>query len=821
MKFSRLHILIGPALILLSSSLLADELLLRVQREEAFSNSGYRESRWFYAGLLSKKLEGFSLAADLSLVKDKSQVGLYRGQFKIQDWLLGGLKNSVSFGDGDIIYGELAGHIKFRGIGLDMRPAQNETLRQRLRQGFDKLSLTAQPGRSGQEWQLKTFGGLIQTPQAGRVTASYGFKDRVWGADFQWKPFRALQLREYFSQRQGTHNLTLAGTGANLNWRKFSLFFEVSGCHRPGFKNNLGFAYNTGLGYAQDVFFSRVSYLHFDSTFANLVNVSENPKAKDRLSLSLGLNFERYLQLNISGFSLKSIGRQRAGTALDYSQGGSGLLRLSLPSAPAASFGYEAAYNEQTANDSLEFEIFKKENTVERIWAELSKDLKFAALSGRYQDRKLLPRNDSLGLLSKEREWEAGLKSGQWKGCWIYFGYVWGKRNQAFGLNPAFEQPWSKYKANLGLSPIKALSLNLQAELLEEKEKTKSFSGSLYGAVILPYSFMIKAYYRPTFGLGSKTNNYKSQYLSVSLERRANLSSDEIKGNVFIDANKNGKREREEKGISGIRVKANGQGETVTDNQGKYRFVNLKPKAYDVQMDLATLPADYTPISPLVQTVSTGGLTSRKADFAVSVLGTVKGRVFIDENNNGIFDDGETGVSEVTVVLKPEGLIAISNGNGLFRFSNVPVSEHYANLDISSLPPDYVAEPKTFKFKVGTGQEIEGLNFPVKRLARTVKKVVLSPIEGVKAASAMQKQAELAPPPPRPGRKPAPPPGPKASPQEIESLIKRATSLYTSEKYEEAVALWKKILRLDPGNSKAQKNLKRTLAKLKAMRRGR
>lgn len=58
----------------------------------------------------------------------------------------------------------------------------------------------------------------------------------------------------------------------------------------------------------------------------------------------------------------------------------------------------------------------------------------------------------------------------------------------------------------------------------------------------------------------------------------------------------------------------------------------------------------------------------------------------------------------------------------------------------------------------------------------------------------------------------------KASPQEIKVLYNLASKQYTTGDYQASLATWQKLLKLDPGNSAARKNMERTKAKLDALK---
>lgn len=60
---------------------------------------------------------------------------------------------------------------------------------------------------------------------------------------------------------------------------------------------------------------------------------------------------------------------------------------------------------------------------------------------------------------------------------------------------------------------------------------------------------------------------------------------------------------------------------------------------------------------------------------------------------------------------------------------------------------------------------------------------------------------------------------PKASPEEVAGLLAQGTRLYSSGEYQQALAIWQRILKLDPGNAAATRNLARTREKIEALKR--
>ncbi|MCP4665622.1 MAG: hypothetical protein GY849_04570 [Deltaproteobacteria bacterium] len=71
-------------------------------------------------------------------------------------------------------------------------------------------------------------------------------------------------------------------------------------------------------------------------------------------------------------------------------------------------------------------------------------------------------------------------------------------------------------------------------------------------------------------------------------------------------------------------------------------------------------------------------------------VGHIKGRVFVDQNQNGIFDAGDKPLGGVMLRLD-QGFVIETNAHGLYRFPNIAGGEHHLNLDPASFPIDYVS----------------------------------------------------------------------------------------------------------------------------------
>jgi protocatechuate 3,4-dioxygenase beta subunit len=142
-----------------------------------------------------------------------------------------------------------------------------------------------------------------------------------------------------------------------------------------------------------------------------------------------------------------------------------------------------------------------------------------------------------------------------------------------------------------------------------------------------------------------------------------------LAGSVYVDTNNNGARDNSEAGISGDTVTLTGadfQGNAIsvtqpTGTDGSYHFTNLSPGTYTLKQDQ---PSGYLDGK---DTIGSQGGTVGLDQFTNINLGagvqgvnnnfgelkpsSLAGFVYLDSNNNGVKDAGESGIGNDTVTL--------------------------------------------------------------------------------------------------------------------------------------------------------------------------
>ncbi|QCW99304.1 hypothetical protein FGM00_03945 [Aggregatimonas sangjinii] len=189
---------------------------------------------------------------------------------------------------------------------------------------------------------------------------------------------------------------------------------------------------------------------------------------------------------------------------------------------------------------------------------------------------------------------------------------------------------------------------------------------------------------------------------------------------VFFDNDRDGVQDPDEDGVAGVTVQlkdtaGNVIDETATDANGNYLFEAVAPGEYVIMFVPGTLPADYV-FSPTDQggddaadsdadqdgntqpfTVTAGQDDDLTFDAGINLPRASLGdTVFLDEDQDGIQDPGEEGVSGITVSLyicgETEAIATTTtDGNGNYEFADLePNTEYYVGIDV---PADFVTSP--------------------------------------------------------------------------------------------------------------------------------
>lgn len=188
------------------------------------------------------------------------------------------------------------------------------------------------------------------------------------------------------------------------------------------------------------------------------------------------------------------------------------------------------------------------------------------------------------------------------------------------------------------------------------------------------------------FGSGrSKTVNYDTNNLSF------------ISGLVYLDENGNRQYDQGEKLLPNVKMSLNGR-VAVSDENGEYIYNYVQPGAYQLNFALKSLTADYTPATD-VKLLRIRETENMFFDFGLTMNGSISGKVYIDINSNGVYDQGDKSLNWVELALDGGKHKMFTNNDGTFYFENIPLGEHTMVVKEESLPKEMMLTgEKTFTF---------------------------------------------------------------------------------------------------------------------------
>lgn len=145
-----------------------------------------------------------------------------------------------------------------------------------------------------------------------------------------------------------------------------------------------------------------------------------------------------------------------------------------------------------------------------------------------------------------------------------------------------------------------------------------------------------------------------------------------LKGRLFLDANGDGLFQEDEKPLAGVILKLDGTKLALrTDADGYYTIANLPTGSFRINVDEKQLPLGLIRESAYIRYATVGDGQITEYDIPMIKSGQIRGRVFIDDNDNGKLDRGEQGLEGVTIKLNPGDLTTVSSAFGQYAFDEL------------------------------------------------------------------------------------------------------------------------------------------------------
>jgi hypothetical protein len=195
-----------------------------------------------------------------------------------------------------------------------------------------------------------------------------------------------------------------------------------------------------------------------------------------------------------------------------------------------------------------------------------------------------------------------------------------------------------------------------------------------------------------------------------------------ISGRVYQDVNLNGTYDAgTDKPQAEVKVRIDGNRYVVSDQNGLYSFDSVSSGEHKVYLDLLSVRADLTVLDGDARNMVLARGRESVFEFRLVRTGRVTGRAWLDTNENGKFDDGETPLADVRVTTA-SGRDTLTDSDGFFTIGDLPPGEHVVLLDEKTIPDKMMAGSRPLAVQVLPGQETGDTRLPVIMIPAEVKR---------------------------------------------------------------------------------------------------
>lgn len=159
-----------------------------------------------------------------------------------------------------------------------------------------------------------------------------------------------------------------------------------------------------------------------------------------------------------------------------------------------------------------------------------------------------------------------------------------------------------------------------------------------------------------------------------------------IEGDIYTDANHNGRRDPGETGLGNVRLFLEDGSSTFTDESGHYRFPYVEVGTHTVKLETRKIPATYNILTDQRTSVEVTQRHTTRFDVPLAASGTISGLIFHDHNGNHRQEPGEEGIPDVLVFIEPGHHNAYTDESGAFVIENLTPKQYTVTIDPATFP---------------------------------------------------------------------------------------------------------------------------------------
>ncbi len=169
----------------------------------------------------------------------------------------------------------------------------------------------------------------------------------------------------------------------------------------------------------------------------------------------------------------------------------------------------------------------------------------------------------------------------------------------------------------------------------------------------------------------------------------------DITGLVFNDVNGDGKYQSGEPGVGKVKLVLEGGENMRTSSSGTYTFSNAKAGPHTITLLVNSLPEGYLPTLAPKKAFTLFEGVRYELSFPLQAKRIVTGRVFIDQDHNGVLGEKDLPLPDVAVVLG--ALKTISDKEGWYLFDDIAPGDYLLQAEGGETAKlKMPVEPKTF-----------------------------------------------------------------------------------------------------------------------------
>jgi hypothetical protein len=199
------------------------------------------------------------------------------------------------------------------------------------------------------------------------------------------------------------------------------------------------------------------------------------------------------------------------------------------------------------------------------------------------------------------------------------------------------------------------------------------------------------------------------------------LNESTIMGQIYIDENFNYHFDASvDKPLGGLTLILDSGRTVITTETGGFRFDHVPAGEHELVLQANDIRADLVAATGLSQKIVLMPRVLTNTEFRLVKSGGIMGRVWIDRNGNGKFDDGDEPLADVHI-LSSSGRDTYTDDQGYNQLSELPPGQQTIYIDQRYMPTGMIINAAQLLPAVKSKEKTAGVDFVFKPQPREVE----------------------------------------------------------------------------------------------------